>query len=195
MATPTNPAPSSEIPAVVPSVVEPLPEGVKLSKENLEFALAMISLGPVMIAEYRGEGQEVIKYTNKKTGAAEQFTKHALAGVLSRALAGFSAGFCRCSGLALILSSALAGVLAGALASALAGVLARAMEPLHLPGLLLDALPMLRLPKAGRLALRVSAFSCGAQFATIAGSFYYRGRPCLFSVFEPAIAAILKRRL
>jgi len=79
MATPTNPAPSSEIPAVVPSVVEPLPEGVKLSKENLEFALAMISLGPVMIAEYRGEGQEVIKYTNKKTGAAEQFTKHALA--------------------------------------------------------------------------------------------------------------------
>jgi len=76
MANPTTPA--NEAPAA-PSVTNPLPEGLKLSKENLEFVLAHIHLGPVMIAEYRGEGTEVIKYTNKKTGAAEQFTKHALA--------------------------------------------------------------------------------------------------------------------
>jgi len=51
----------------------------KLNKEQTEFILAMSQIGPVMVAEYRGEGTEVIKYTNKKTGAAEQFTKHGLA--------------------------------------------------------------------------------------------------------------------
>lgn len=82
MATPANPSPAANPPAEIPaaSIVAPtLPEPAKLSAENLQFVLAMIHLGPVMVAEYRGEGQEVIKFTNKKTGAAEQFTKHALA--------------------------------------------------------------------------------------------------------------------
>jgi len=62
-----------------PATVEPAPIAPKLSKEATEFILAHVATGPVMLAEYRGEGMEEIKYTNKKTGAAEKFTKHALA--------------------------------------------------------------------------------------------------------------------
>jgi hypothetical protein len=79
MANPTNPTASSPANNESPSVVPPKTDAGKFTHEQIEFVLANLGLGPVMVAEYRGEGQEVINYTNKKTGAKESFTKHALA--------------------------------------------------------------------------------------------------------------------
>jgi hypothetical protein len=58
------------------SATEP---SLKLDKAQIDL-IALLSLeGPVMIGEYRGEGTELIKFTNKKTGSKEEFTKHSMA--------------------------------------------------------------------------------------------------------------------
>jgi len=63
----------------VPSVNPPQAVAIKLNKDQAEWIASQVAEGPVMIAEYRGEGTEIIKFTDKKTGAAQQFTKHSLA--------------------------------------------------------------------------------------------------------------------
>lgn len=61
-------------------ITEPAPVVIaqKLTKEQSDWITQNAFLGPVMVAEYRGEAMEVIKFTNKKTGSREQFTKHGL---------------------------------------------------------------------------------------------------------------------
>jgi len=52
---------------------------MKLAEKLVAQISELVQTGAVMIVEYRGETTEIIKYTDKKTGAAAQFTKHTMA--------------------------------------------------------------------------------------------------------------------
>lgn len=49
-----------------------------LTPKQLAMLGEMTIIGPVFVAEYRSEGQETIKFTNKKTGLKEEFEKHSM---------------------------------------------------------------------------------------------------------------------
>jgi len=64
MAIPTPPAVDS-----APSILTP---------KQVAMLGEMSLLGPVFVAEFRSEATETIKFTNKKTGLAEEFDKHTM---------------------------------------------------------------------------------------------------------------------